>query len=89
MSDHVVFRKSLPVGLVAMLQGLATPFVAVLSLRLVAALYGVEFHQYFVMLSALVAVLCLLLFDYQRGGGNGNALVGAPRMPLTTGILAR
>ncbi len=89
MSDHVVFRKSLPVGLVAMLQGLATPVVAVLSLRLVAVLYGVEFHQYFVMLSALVAVLCLMLFDYQRGGSNGNALVGAPRMPLTTGILVR
>ena len=88
MSDHVVFRKSLPVGVVAMLQGLATPVVVILSLRLVALLYDVDFHQYFVMLSALVAVLCLMLFDYQRGG-NGNALVGAPRMPLTTGILVR
>ena len=90
MSDHLVFRTSLPIGVVAMLQGLATPVLAVASLRLVALVYDVEFHQYFVMLSALVAALCLILFDYQRGTGNGSGgLVGAPRMPLTTGILAR
>lgn len=88
MSDHVVFRNSLPIGVIAMLQGVATPVVAVLSLRLIAALYGVDFNQYFVMLSALVATLCLILWDYHRVG-NGNSVLGAPRMPLTTGTLAR
>lgn len=88
MTEHVVFRKSLPIGAIAMLQALATPVMAVLSLRLVAFLYEVEFDQNFVMLSVLVAIISLLLFDYHRVG-TGNGVLGAPAMPLTTGILAR
>ena len=62
MTEHVVFRKSLPIGAIAMLQALATPVMAVLSLRLVAFLYEVEFDQNFVMLSVLVAIISLLLW---------------------------
>jgi putative colanic acid biosynthesis UDP-glucose lipid carrier transferase len=88
VSDHVVFRKSWPIGFVAMLQALATPIMAVVSLRFCAWLYEIEFDQYFVMLSALVATLCLVLFDNQRSVA-GASVVGPPRLPLTTGILVR
>jgi putative colanic acid biosynthesis UDP-glucose lipid carrier transferase len=88
VSNHVVFRTSLPIGVVAVLQAAATPLLAVLSLRLVALLYDVSFDRDFVMLSVLVAAISFILFDQSRTG-NGNGVMGAPRMPLTTGILAR
>lgn len=88
MSNHVVFRRSFSIALLAMLQSIAAPVVAVLTLRAVAALYGVEFHQYFVMLAVLVAAVCMILFDQQRAWP-AQGVVGHPRLPLATGVLVR
>ncbi len=88
MSQHLVFRKSLSIGLTTLAQVIAAPLVAVLSLRVIALVYGVEFNQAFVMFSILVAAACLLLFDYHRDS-NMNALAEGPRLPLATGILLR
>lgn len=88
MSSHVVFRRSFSIALLAMAQACAAPVVAVISLRLVAALYDVEFHQYFVMLSVLIAAVCMVLFDQQRAAP-AQGIVGHPRLPLATGVLVR
>jgi putative colanic acid biosynthesis UDP-glucose lipid carrier transferase len=88
VSNDVFFRRSFSISLLALVQAGAAPVVSVLSLRLIAGLYDVDFHQYFVMLSVLVAALCLMLFDQQRPQPT-QSLVGHPRLPLATGVFVR
>ena len=86
VTGQFVFRKGLAIGLVAVCQLLAAPVLAVVSLRIFARIYAVPFDQYYVMLSVLIAAICVVLFDYQR---DFSGVIGPPRMPLSTGILLR
>ena len=84
----VVFRRSLTIGLLAVLQTAAAPMVAVGMLRLSAWAFEFPFSTSMIVLALLVAAMCLLLFDYPRAVSTTGVL-GPPRLPLTTGVLAR
>jgi putative colanic acid biosynthesis UDP-glucose lipid carrier transferase len=86
VSEHVVFRTSLQIGIVALLHKLAAPLIAVLSLRLLAQAYGAEFGQSFAVLSVLIAAICLILFD-QAGTPTGP--IGARPGQLAKDVIVR
>jgi putative colanic acid biosysnthesis UDP-glucose lipid carrier transferase len=86
VTEHAVFRTSLQIGLVALLNRLAAPLIAVLTLRLLVDLFGVDFDQSFAMLSVIAAAVCLVLFD-QVGSSTGPITV--PRTQIVTEVFVR
>jgi putative colanic acid biosynthesis UDP-glucose lipid carrier transferase len=61
MNAHVVFRQTLPILLLTALRAVAPALVAVATLRVVAAFYGVDFDVAFRVLSILVIALGVLI----------------------------
>jgi putative colanic acid biosynthesis UDP-glucose lipid carrier transferase len=68
MSEQLVFRKSLPIGLAALAHWLVTPITAVACLWVLAAFSDVVFDQNYVVLSIFAGVICLILFDVRTAG---------------------
>ena len=57
MSEPVVFKRSLPIAFLTVLQTLAPAIVAIGMLAGIAHAYGVAFGSHFMMLSVLLAIL--------------------------------
>jgi putative colanic acid biosynthesis UDP-glucose lipid carrier transferase len=68
MSEQLVFRKSLPIGLAALAHWLVTPITAIACLWALAEISDVVFDQNYVVLSLLAGVICLVLFDVRTAG---------------------
>lgn len=85
MTEPIVLRRSASIALVALLQAIVPAAVAVGTLYVLCLLYDVEFGNFFVAMSALVAVLSCALIPPPR---NGSALL--PRsMPLAISVIVR
>lgn len=86
MVEQLVFRKSLLLALVGLLQVVAPVAAAVASLYFVNRWYGIPFNEDFVTLAGLVAALALFLL--QRPSDLESRLVGV-RTTLAIGIVLR
>jgi len=67
MTNPVVFKQTLPAGLLTISQSFALPATAALSLLLDRWIYDVEFNQHFTILLVLVIVLGSALLQPARG----------------------
>jgi putative colanic acid biosynthesis UDP-glucose lipid carrier transferase len=67
MTNPMVFKHTLPVGLLMLTQAVALPLLALALLLGLRWYFGVAFDQYFVLLLAVVAVLAAGLLQPERG----------------------
>jgi putative colanic acid biosynthesis UDP-glucose lipid carrier transferase len=81
-----MFTRGFSIGLVALLQAIMPPIIAVGMLVLLCRLYGVEFTDFFQVLAVAVAVLSSLL---PRGRTNGHTPVVPAIVPLALSVLMR
>jgi putative colanic acid biosynthesis UDP-glucose lipid carrier transferase len=87
-SEALSFTRSFSIALLALLEAVAPPAVAVGLLYLLCVVYGAEFKGFFVVLAVLVAALSLLL-PPPRARPLGPAQLLAPGWPLAGRVLAR
>ncbi|MFO1378433.1 MAG: hypothetical protein U1F14_15665 [Steroidobacteraceae bacterium] len=79
MSEHVVFRQTIPVAMLTAARVVAPALIALGALRGLALLYGVEFDVPFRVLAVLVMCLGVLLL---RPSGSPGDELHAGRIPL-------
>ena len=85
MTEPVVINRSFAIACVALLQAFVPGIVSVCSLYLLTRLFDVDFDNIFVVMSAIVAVLSVVLITPPR---NGSALVTGT-MPLAVSVIGR
>src|SRR5260370_28016666 len=68
MTEPTTFSRGLSIALMALLDAVMPPLVAVGLLYGLCAFYDIQFKGFFVVLSILVAMLSLLLPRVQPGG---------------------
>jgi putative colanic acid biosynthesis UDP-glucose lipid carrier transferase len=86
MTDPVMFTRGFSIALVALLQAIMPPIIAVGMLVLLCHVYDAEFTDFFQVLAVSVAVLSSLL---PRGRTNGQTPVVPAAVPLALSVLAR
>ncbi len=86
MTDPVMFTRGFSIALVALLQAIMPPVIAVGMLVLLCRVYDAEFVQFFQVLALSVAVLSSLL---PRGRTNGQTPVVPATVPLALSVLVR
>lgn len=86
MTQPVIFKKTLSVAFITLLDFLAPPFVAVAALYGSTLIYQIEFDNRFVILAALVALLSIVLLPPRR---DLSTQLLARRFPLAVGVVIR
>lgn len=87
-SEALSFTRSFSIALLAMLEAISPPAVAVGLLYGLCILYGAEFKGFFVVLAILVAALSVLL-PPPRARPQGARQLLSPSWPLAGRVLAR
>jgi putative colanic acid biosynthesis UDP-glucose lipid carrier transferase len=87
-SEALSFTRSFSIALLALLEAMAPPAVAVGLLYGLCALYGAEFRGFFVVLAILVAALSVLL-PPPRPRQAGERQLLSPTWPLAGKVLVR
>jgi putative colanic acid biosynthesis UDP-glucose lipid carrier transferase len=87
-SEALSFTRSFSIALLAMLEAISPPAVAVGLLYGLCILYGAEFRGFFVVLAILVAALSVLL-PPPRARPQGARQLLSPSWPLAGRVLAR
>jgi Undecaprenyl-phosphate glucose phosphotransferase len=86
MTEPTTFTRGLSIALMALLDTVLPPMVAVGLLYTLCFLYGVEFKGFFVVLAVLSALLSLLL---PRGQPTGAGQLVKSTLPLAMGVIMR
>src|SRR5262245_16848692 len=86
MTEPVIVKNSVRIGLVALLQTIVPSFVAVSFLYFLIFAYGVQLQNYFHAMAVLVALLMLLLPYPTR---NQQTQIFAGNVPLAISVLMR
>ncbi|MGH8228161.1 MAG: undecaprenyl-phosphate glucose phosphotransferase [Steroidobacteraceae bacterium] len=98
MTEPILFTRSLPVGLVVLLQFLLPPLVTVGVLYLLCIGYGERFSEFFKLLSVSVAILTVLLPRGRPSGAaqlrpeplaRGGARLSSAPVPLAVRVILR
>lgn len=87
MTEPITLRKGLWIALIATTQAMAPPVTAVATLYTLCRLYGVEFTDFFLVLSVLAALLTVLLPTPQNNGAKPQILNGTG--PLVARVVMR
>jgi putative colanic acid biosynthesis UDP-glucose lipid carrier transferase len=87
-SEALSFTRSFSIALLALLEAMAPPAVAVGLLYGLSALYGAQFKGFFVVLAILVAALSVLL-PPPRARTPGSTQLLSPGWPLAARLLMR
>jgi Undecaprenyl-phosphate glucose phosphotransferase len=87
MTEPTTFTRGLSIALMALLDAVVPPLVAVGLLYGLCFIYDVEFKGFFVVLSILAAMLSLLLPRGRPGGGEAQLLKAT--FPLAIGVVVR
>src|SRR5690242_221236 len=87
-SEALSFTRSFSIALLALLEAMAPPAVAVGLLYGLSVLYGAEFKGFFVVLAILVAALSVLL-PPPRARAPGARQLLSPTWPLAGRVLTR
>src|SRR3569833_1792024 len=86
MTEPTTFTRGFSIALLAFLDAVAPPVVAVGLLYGLCFLYGIEFKGFFVVLTILTAMLSLLLL---RGCSVGSGQLVKSTVPLAMGVIMR
>lgn len=87
MTETMVFTRGFSIALVALLQAIMPPVVAVGSLLLLLQIYDVPFEDFYEVLAVIVAILSSML---PRGRDpNGKSALLPATVPLTLSVVAR
>jgi putative colanic acid biosynthesis UDP-glucose lipid carrier transferase len=86
MNQPVVFKKSLAIAMITMLQAFGPALIVIFSLYAISSVQKVEFNQFFVALAALAGVLSLVIMVPQR---NGSPILVTRRTALAFDLLIR
>jgi putative colanic acid biosysnthesis UDP-glucose lipid carrier transferase len=86
MTEPITFTRGFSIALLALLDAVVPSLVSVGLLYSLCLLYGIQFKEFFVMLSILVAMLSVLL-PRSRPGGSAQLLTGT--FPLAVGVAMR
>lgn len=86
MTEPLMFTRGFSIGLVALLQAILPPLVAVGGLVLLCRLYRVEFSDFFTVLAIVVAMLTAIL---PRGRTNDHQQLVSAAAPLVFSVITR
>jgi putative colanic acid biosynthesis UDP-glucose lipid carrier transferase len=86
MTEPVLFTRGFSIGLVATLQTILPPLIAVGGLVVICRLYGVEFSDFFMVLAIVVAMLTAIL---PRDRTNGHLPLLPAAGPLAFNVIVR
>jgi putative colanic acid biosynthesis UDP-glucose lipid carrier transferase len=86
MTEQTTFTRGFSIALLAFLDAIAPPVVAVGLLYGLCFLYGAEFKGFFVVLAILAGMLSLLL---PRGRPAGSGQLVKSTLPLAMGVIMR
>jgi putative colanic acid biosynthesis UDP-glucose lipid carrier transferase len=86
MTEPTTFTRGFSIALLAFLDAIAPPMVAVGLLYTLCFLYGAEFKGFFVVLAILAGMLSLLL---PRGRPTGSGQLVKSTLPLAMGVIMR
>ncbi|MGQ0836556.1 MAG: undecaprenyl-phosphate glucose phosphotransferase [Gammaproteobacteria bacterium] len=87
MTEPITLRRGLWIALIATMQAMAPPVTAVATLYALCRLYGVEFTDFFLVLSVLASLLTVLLPTAQNNGTKPQILNGT--VPLAARVVTR
>src|SRR5215467_4376720 len=86
MTEPITFTRGFSIALVTFLDAIIPPLIAIGMLYGLCVVFDVHFASFFVVLSVLVSMLCLLL---PRGRPEDSLQLLPPALPLAMGVLAR
>jgi putative colanic acid biosysnthesis UDP-glucose lipid carrier transferase len=86
MNQPVVFKRSLAIAMITMLQAFGPALIVIFSLYAISTVQKGEFDQFFVALAALAGVLSLVILVPQR---NGSPILATRRTVVAFDLLIR